>query len=91
MLRPTVVTFLDEMLRTDEKLRVEEVHVPESFAPRNLADVMPASREYVLLAVRMAKSWQFNPPAAFTLQPGNTVVVMTTPEGRRELERALTA
>lgn len=89
MLRPTVVTFLDEMLRTDEKLRVEEVGVPESFAPRNLAEILPASREFVLLAVRTAKTWQFNPPADFTLQPGNIVVVMTTPEDRQQLERAL--
>jgi voltage-gated potassium channel len=89
MLRPTVVTFLDEMLRTEDKLRVEEVHVPQSFAPRNLADVLPPSREFVLLAVRMAKTWQFNPPADFTLQPGNTIVVMATPEGRQQLERAL--
>ena len=32
MIRPTVVSFLDEMLRTDEKLRVEEVRIPEGFA-----------------------------------------------------------
>ena len=91
MLRPVVVSFLDEMLRTDEKLRVEEVHVPQAFASRNLADVVPSSREYVILAVRMAKSWQFNPPADFTLQPGNTLVVMTSPEGRRMLLAALGA
>ncbi len=91
MLRPMVVTFLDEMLRTDEKLRVEEVQVPVSFAPRNLADILPASREFVLLAVRMAKTWQFNPSADFTLQPGNTVVVMTSPEGRRQIESAFAA
>ncbi len=89
MLRPAVVSFLDEMLRTDEKLRVEEVHVPDLFAPRCLADAVPGSREYVILAVRMAKSWQFNPPADFTLQPGNTLVVMTSPDGRRMLEAAL--
>lgn len=91
MLRPAVVTFLDEMLRTDEKPRVEEVHVPPAFAPRNLADVAPSSREYVVLAVRMAKNWQFNPPADFTLQPGNTLVVMTSPAGRSLLLAAIGA
>jgi voltage-gated potassium channel len=89
MLRPAVVTFLDEMLRTDEKLRVEEMHVPEGYAPRSLSEAMPASRDFVVLAVRIAGAWQFNPPPDFTLQPGNTLVTMTTPEGRRELERAL--
>ena len=90
MLRPTVVTFLDEMLRTEERLRVEEFVVPPQFAPRPLTGAAPASREYVVLAIRMAGSWQFNPPADFTLQPGNVLVAMATPEGRRQLERALT-
>ncbi len=91
MLRPVVVSFLDEMLRTDEKLRVEEVHVPPTFTPRKLADVVRSSREYVILAVRMAKSWQFNPPVDFTLQPGNTLVVMTSPAGRSLLLAAIGA
>lgn len=89
MLRPAVVTFLDEMLRTDEKLRVEEMRVPEGFAPRGLSQAIPPSRDFVVLAVRMAGSWQFNPPPDFTLQPGNTLVMMTTPEGRRQIEDAL--
>lgn len=91
MLRPAVVTFLDEMLRTDEKLRVEEILVPPDYAPRSLADAVPASREYVVLAVRMAGSWQFNPATDFTLQPGNALVAMATPEGRRQLAGALGA
>lgn len=91
MLRPMVVTFLDEMLRSDDQLRVEEAHVPTTFAPRKLQDVVPASREFVVLAVRMGSNWQFNPPGDFTLQPGNTLVVMTTPEGRRMVASALGA
>jgi voltage-gated potassium channel len=90
MLRPAVVSFLDEMLRTDEKLRVEEVVVPAAFDRRNLGDAVPQSAEYVVLAVRAAGGWQFNPPAGFKLQAGNVLVVMTTPEGRRQLERELT-
>jgi voltage-gated potassium channel len=91
MVRPAVVSFLDVMLRTDEKLRVEEVPLPADFTPRNLAEAVPPSREYVVLAVRMGERWQFNPPLDFTLQPGNTLIVMATPEGRRTLERALAA
>ncbi len=91
MLRPVVVGFLDEMLRTEEKLRVEEILFPAGHAPRALREVAPASREYVVLAVRMASGWQFNPPAEFTLQPGNYLIVMASPEGRRSLERALVA
>jgi voltage-gated potassium channel len=89
MLRPAVVTFLDEMLRTEEKLRVEEIHVPQGYAAKSLSHAAPPSREYIVLAVRMAGSWQFNPPGDFTLQPGNALVAMATPEGRRQLERNL--
>jgi voltage-gated potassium channel len=91
MLRPAVVSFLDEMLRTDDRLRVEEIVVPAAFAQRSLARAVPASAGYIVLAVRAGSGWQFNPPADFQLQPGNVLVTMTTPEGRRELERVLAA
>jgi len=89
MLRPAVVSFLDEMLRTDDKLRVEEVAVPPAFARRGLADAVPADAGYVVLAVRADGGWQFNPPADFQLHPGHVLVAMATPEGRRRLEHAL--
>lgn len=91
MLRPAVVTFLDEMLRTAENLRVEEMRLPEKFAPRSLAEAVPASRDYVVLAVRSAGSWQFNPPGDYRLQGGNVLIAMATPQGRRMLESALGA
>jgi voltage-gated potassium channel len=89
MLRPAVVSFLDEMLRSDDKLRVEEVQVPEGFRARPLAEATPQSRDFVLLAVRIGGTWEFNPPADFVVRAGHAVVVMAHPEGRRMLERAL--
>jgi voltage-gated potassium channel len=91
MLRPAVVSFLDEMLRTDDRLRVEEVVVPAAFVQRSLAEAVPADTGYVVLAVRAGSGWQFNPPADFALQPGHVLVAMATPEGRLALERALAA
>lgn len=87
MIRPAVVSFLDEMLRTDEKLRVEEVRIPEGFAPRGLLQVAPPSRDYIVLAVRAGERWVFNPREDFVLDPGCTLVVMAHPEGRQTLER----
>ena len=89
MIRPTVVGFLDTMLRSDDKLRVEEVSVPEGFAPRPLGQAAPPSRDYVLLAVRAGASWEFNPSAEFVLQPGHAIVIMAHPDGRQALERAM--
>jgi voltage-gated potassium channel len=89
MLRPAVVGFLDEMLRSDDKLRVEEIVVPGGFRERPLRDAIPQSRDFVLLALRAGDAWEFNPPLDYVIRSGQAIVVMAHPEGRRMLERAL--
>ena len=48
-------------------------------------------RAFILLAVRAQDKWEFNPADNFFVGPGNTLVVMTTPEGRKSLEKSLAA
>jgi voltage-gated potassium channel len=91
MIRPQVVSFLDEMLRVDEALRVEEIQVPESFAGTTLGELGMRKAEYVLLAVRAGGKWVFNPPRDHELRAGHTLIVMTTPGGRQALEALLSA
>ena len=91
MIRPQVVSFLDEMLRADNALRVEEVHIPESFGPNTIGGLKLNRRDYVLLAVRAQDKWEFNPADNYFIGPGNTLVVMTTPAGRKSLEKSLAA
>jgi voltage-gated potassium channel len=91
MVRPQVVNFLDEMLLADNALRVEEVHIPAGFAAGTIAGLKLNRRAFILLAVRSERQWEFNPAEDFGIRPGNTLVVMTTPEGRKTLERSLGA
>lgn len=89
MVRPHVVSFLEEMLRTEHKLRIEEVAVPKQFQPRSLGALGLRSSGYVLLAVRRQNDWIFNPDESCIIEAGNTLIAMASPHGRQELEAAL--
>ncbi len=91
MIRPHVVSFLDEMLRSEKKLRVEEIAIPATFEPRALGTMELRSSDYVMLAVRTHETWTFNPPMDFMLQPGYTLIAMATPHGRLELDAVLSS
>jgi len=89
MIRPHVVGFLDEMLKSEKRLRVEEIAVPEEFPDTAIQELRLRSPEYVLLAVREAHDWVFNPPPDYVLRHGRTIITMTSPAGRQELELRL--
>ncbi len=89
MIRPRVVSFLDEMLRADKTLRVEEVCIPCSFTSMPMASLKLSSPNFVLLAVCENNQWHFNPGRDFVLKPGCSLIVMTTLDGRHQLEQML--
>lgn len=93
MIRPTVVSFLDTMMsRKEEPLRVEEVIVPEGFAPRPISALsLKAYGHLLLLALKSKGDWTYNPSQETVISPGEALVIMTTPEERVHLERALNA
>lgn len=84
LVRPTVVTFLDQMLRDrDRNLRVSELTLAPGSAVvgRRLGDLQPlAGSDSLLLACRDTDGrWTYNPPADFRLAEGATLVVMGSP------------
>ena len=91
MVRSTVVSFLDTMLRDKEKnLRVEEVTVPESFVGKPITALnLKDYPDILLLAVKTGKDWLYNPPVHYDLKPGSVLILMTTPEELRKFESSL--
>jgi voltage-gated potassium channel len=86
MIRPTVVTFLDEMLRSDKALRVEEIRVAERHAGQTLGMIEHRGPDHIVLAIRAGTQWTFNPEPDMALKGGEMVVVVATPQGRKSLE-----
>ncbi|TSA09210.1 MAG: potassium channel protein [Comamonadaceae bacterium] len=91
MVRPHVVNFMDQMLRTDDQLRVEEVQVPPDFADTPIGQLIQKSRDYILLATHEQGQWVFNPADEHVIKACTTLVLMATPDGRSKIEKLLGA
>ncbi|MBK6593458.1 MAG: NAD-binding protein [Burkholderiales bacterium] len=89
MVRPHVVSFLDQMLRSDEGLRVEEVVIPDDFSSTPLGILLPPRENYLLMATRESGAWVFNPPSEQLATAGSVLVLMTNPDGRAQVEKLL--
>jgi len=81
MVRPTVVTFLDLMLRDkDKEMRVEEIRgAPGSvLAGKRLRDQLVADSGVLVMAIQMpgAAGFVYVPPSESPLTPGCTLIVL---------------
>lgn len=87
MIRPTVVSFLDIMLRDkDKNLRVEEVVLKDDWIGSHLKDLNLARyRNTLLLALKDEDGWIFNPAPEQTLKKDEVLIVMTNPSERSQL------
>ncbi|OIR16204.1 voltage-gated potassium channel Kch [mine drainage metagenome] len=89
MVRPNVMNFLDEMLKSDSKLRMEEIVIPDSLASKPLSVLYQSNKDCMVLALQRDETWQFNPQANHHLQDKDVLMVMATPEGRSRLEQLI--
>jgi voltage-gated potassium channel len=86
MIRPQVVTFLDEMLRSERGLRVEEIAVGARHAGKRLGELASPGPDHILIALRTGDRWQFNPGESVVLGGGEVIIAIATPDGRKALE-----
>ena len=91
MIRPAVVSFLDIMLRDKKKnLRIEEIPVPDSYSGQPLSVLnLQKYPDTLLLAVKIKSDWIFNPSRQHVFTPGTTLIIMTTPDDREEIQKAV--
>jgi voltage-gated potassium channel len=89
MVRSKVVSFLDTMLRDKEtNLRIEEIVVPATFVGKKISELGLGKYPHILLlAIRTEEGWLYNPPGSYTVELDDTLIFMTTPEERTELEK----
>lgn len=89
MLRPNVMGFLDEMLKSESNLRMEEITIPEGLTDASLSMLYQGNHDCLVLAILSQGEWQFNPPPSYLLQAKDVLMVMTTPESRARVEEIL--
>ena len=89
MLRPNVVSLLDEMMRSDEALRIEEFSIAADFRSAPIAALELLRRDFLLISVRTPSGWVFNPDPEFRVEPGHVLVAMASPSGRDAIEQRL--
>jgi len=89
MVRPTVTSFLDEMMRDKNKnLRIEQVDLNSSLAGKNIGDLKVNSlKDTLLIALKTDGLWVFKPEDNIEIKSGDSLIVMTTPEERTVLEK----
>ncbi len=87
MIRPSVVTFLDTMLREPARaLRIEEVTAGTPVDGQTLAQLdLNRPGEALLVAVRRGADWVFHPSDAHRIARGDVLVFMATPDARSAL------
>lgn len=90
MVRPHVVSFLDDMLKSEDSVRMEEIIIPMALSDKPLTVLYHGNKDCLVLAIRNGSNgWLFNPPVQHIVQGGDVLMVMTSPEGRARLEQLM--
>lgn len=89
MVRPQVATFMEDMAHADRNYRVEEFAVPATLSGTAVSGLDPRGPNHLLLAVRGAGQWHYNPSDDYAVRTGDVLLYMVTPAGRKHLLQRL--
>jgi len=91
MFRPAVVSFLDIMLRDQEKnIRFEEIALAKRFVGRPLSELKLWNYpNTILVGVKTKESWIYKPAESYMIGPESALIIITNPEERRLLENLM--
>jgi voltage-gated potassium channel len=80
ILRPKVVQFLDEMLRSDDRVRISEIQISErsTLVGQKLVQAEFRQEDLLVLAIKLPATagWVYNPRADTVLESGMTLVLL---------------
>lgn len=91
MVRPQVASFMEDMAHADRNYRVEEFAVPAPLAGKAVRELDPRGPNHLLIAVRGAGQWHYNPGDDYAVSAGDVLLYMVTPDGRKHLMHQLGA
>jgi voltage-gated potassium channel len=89
MVRPNIASFLDDMFKSDDNVRIEEIVVPEALSGKTLSVLYQGNSGSLVLAMRCDGNWLLNPSAQHAMQGGDVLMVMATAKGRIRMEQLL--
>lgn len=89
MVRPNVAGFLDDMMKSEGNLRMEEVTIPHGIDSKPLSVLYHGNQDCVVMAAQHNGQWHFNPASHHLLHGGDALMVMATPVGRERLEQLI--
>jgi voltage-gated potassium channel len=80
IVRPTVVEFIDKMLRARDALRLEEVAIPDGspLVGKPLWEVQTADAKLLVVALRVDEEFLYNPEPSTEMEVGSVLVVLGT-------------
>jgi len=85
MVRPHAAGFVDDVMKGEGDLRLEEILVPQALHGKPLSVLYRENRDSMIVAVKQSGGMLFNPPPQHLLEKGDVLIAMATHQGRARL------